>query len=43
MTGSSGGAVFVNFVTPVPEPTAVLAVCAAGFAVGYARRRRNSR
>jgi fibronectin-binding autotransporter adhesin len=39
LTGNSGGAVYVNFVTPVPEPAAVLVICLAGFGVGYVRRR----
>jgi fibronectin-binding autotransporter adhesin len=41
LTGNPNGVVVLNFVVvPVPEPTAVLAVCAAGFGVAYIRRRR---
>jgi hypothetical protein len=41
LTGTAGGAVYVNFTAPVPEPGAVLAVCAAVLAAGgYVRRGR---
>ncbi|MFO0808907.1 MAG: autotransporter-associated beta strand repeat-containing protein [Gemmataceae bacterium] len=40
VTGSAGGAIYVNF-TPVPEPTTTFGIAVAGLAVaGYVRRRR---